>query len=101
MKLMLFLIILSVCYIFASILSIRWIRRQSIMDNFQKSTHILLVLLLPLLWIYLLRMIYKPIPGYTKIRWRDSGTDGDSGGLDYFSSSGDGGGGGDGGSDGD
>lgn len=71
-------------YLIFSILSIRRILRQDIMDRFQKTIHIILTLLLPVFWFYLLRVIFKPIPGYEKRKWFDSGADGDSGGAaDY------------------
>ncbi|MBC7485829.1 MAG: hypothetical protein H7282_03665 [Cytophagaceae bacterium] len=69
----------------SSILSIGWILRHDIMDSFQKTVHIILALLLPVFWFYLIRMIYKPIPGYKKRRWGDTTTDGDSGGSDFGS----------------
>ena len=90
-----FLLFFLLFYLVVSILSIRWIVRHDIMDNFQKTMHIILSLVLPVLWFYLIRMIYKPTPGYKKRRGFDSGTDGDSGGNDYgVSMAGDGGDGG-------
>ncbi len=100
MKLMLFLISVSIVYAVASILSLRWILRHDIMNTFQKTVHIILVLILPVFWFYLIRMIFKPIPGYKKRQGFNSGTDGESGGFDYYSA-GDIGPGGDGGGDGD
>jgi len=91
---------LTLIYFISSILAIRWILRHDIMDNFQKTVHIICVLLLPVFWFYLIRMIYKPIPGYKKRRWGDTGTDADSGGgADYGTDMGGHDGGGDGGGD--
>lgn len=95
-----YLLLVVVLYATVAVISIRWILRNDIMNFFQKTVHILLVLILPVFWFYLVRMIYKPVPGYKKRRWFDSGTSGDSGGFDYYSSD-DIGSGGDGGGDGD
>lgn len=85
MKLMLFLLILSLFYIVVSILSIRWILRHEIMNRFQKTVHTVLVLLLPVFWFYLIRMIFKPISGYRKRQGFNSGTNGEAGGFEYYS----------------
>ncbi len=50
-------------YLIVSFLSFRWINKTKILDGNKKVLNYILVLILPIIWIVILKFINKPTPG--------------------------------------
>lgn len=62
------------------IYSISWIIKNKIMTKKQKVINFIIAAIIPLIWIVILKMVFKSIPGYKKRNWNEivKGTSGDS-----------------------